>query len=98
MSEAGEGRRIASYGAWDSAIAPGDAVGAARSVADIELDNGVVWLTELRPDAAGQAQIVRLRPDGVAEDVLPAQLSARTISPEAISGLLANHSPFFTAW
>lgn len=88
MSEAGEGRRIASYGAWDSAIAPGDAVGAARSVADIELDNGVVWLTELRPDAAGQAQIVRLRPDGVAEDVLPAQLSARTRAHEYGGGAL----------
>lgn len=88
MSGAGEGRRIASYGAWDSAIAPGDAVGAARSVADIELDNGVVWLTELRPDAAGQAQIVRLRPDGVAEDVLPAQLSARTRAHEYGGGAL----------
>lgn len=88
MSAAGKGRQVASYGAWESAIGPGDAVGAARAIADVELDNGVVWLTEQRPDAGGQSQIVRLRPDGVAEDVLPAQLSARTRAHEYGGGAL----------
>lgn len=88
MAGEGDGRQIASYGAWGSPIAPGDAVGAARAIADIEIDNGAIWLTELRPDAGGQAQIVRLRPDGVAEDVLPAHLSARTRAHEYGGGAL----------
>ena len=88
MSSTGDERRTASYGAWASAIAPGDAVGASRAIADIEIDNGVVWLTEQRPDAGGQAQIVRLRPDGAAEDVLPPHLSARTRAHEYGGGAI----------
>jgi len=63
-------------------------VGAGRAVADIEIDNGAIWLTEQRPDAKGQSQIVRLRPDGVAEDVLPEHLSARTRAHEYGGGAL----------
>jgi dipeptidyl aminopeptidase/acylaminoacyl peptidase len=88
MSGAGEERQVASYGAWTSPIAPGDAVGATRNVADVELDNGVIWLTEQRPDAGGQSQIVRLRPDGVAEDVLPADFSARSRAHEYGGGAI----------
>lgn len=84
----GDTRQIASYGAWTSPIAPGDAVGAARGIADVELDNGVVWLGEQRPDAGGQSQIVRLRPDGVAEDVLPADFSARSRAHEYGGGAI----------
>ncbi|BCW87993.1 hypothetical protein sos41_11300 [Alphaproteobacteria bacterium SO-S41] len=69
---------IASYGAWASPITVADAVGAARGIADVEIDNGVVWLSEQRPDEGGRGQIVRLRPDGATEDVLPAGLSARS--------------------
>lgn len=85
---ASEERQIAPYGAWTSPIAPGDAVGAARGIADVEFDNGVIWLSEQRPDAGGQSQIVRLRPDGVAEDVLPADFSARSRAHEYGGGAI----------
>jgi dipeptidyl aminopeptidase/acylaminoacyl peptidase len=66
------------YGEWPSPISASTALGAARAVADVEIDNGVIWLTELRPDEGGRAQIVRIRPDGAAEDILPEGLSARS--------------------
>lgn len=88
MVGAGDGRQTASYGAWVSSITPADAVGASRAIADVELDNGVVWLTEQRPDAGGQSQIVRLRPDGVAQDVLPADFSARSRAHEYGGGAI----------
>ncbi|MFT3811705.1 MAG: prolyl oligopeptidase family serine peptidase [Micropepsaceae bacterium] len=69
-------------------MAPDTAVGASRAVADVEIDNGVIWLSEQRPDAGGQAQIVRLRPDGVAEDVLPADFSARSRAHEYGGGAI----------
>ncbi|MCC6918903.1 MAG: S9 family peptidase [Alphaproteobacteria bacterium] len=68
----------ARYGEWASPITARAALGVARAIADVEIDNGVIWLSELRPDEGGRSQIVRIRPDGVAEDVLPEGMSART--------------------
>lgn len=73
-----DGQHIARYGEWSSPITPENAVGAARQIAEIEIDNGVVWLAELRPGEGGRSQIVRLRPDDVAQDVLPDGFSARS--------------------
>lgn len=66
------------YGEWSSPITAGVALGGARAIADVEIANGVIWLSELRPDEGGRSQIVRIRPDGAAEDVLPEGLSARS--------------------
>ena len=78
----------ARHGEWASPITPTDAVGASRAIGDVEIDNGVIWLTEQRPDEAGRGQIVRLRPDGVAESVLTDDLSARSRVHEYGGGAL----------
>jgi dipeptidyl aminopeptidase/acylaminoacyl peptidase len=66
------------YGEGPSPISAGVALGGARGIADLEIDNGVIWLSEQRPDEGGRSQIVRIRPDGAAEDILPEGLSARS--------------------
>lgn len=66
------------YGEWPSPISANAALGAARAIGDVEIDSGVIWLGELRPDEGGRTQIVRIRPDGAAEDILPEGLSARS--------------------
>ena len=69
---------ICAPGEWPSPIGAPEAVGAARAIAEVEVDHGAAWLGEGRPDEGGRTQIVRLRPDGAAEDVLPEGLSARS--------------------
>ncbi len=69
---------VAGYGAWLSPVSVDDAVGAARAITDVEIDNGVLWIGEMRPDEGGRSQIMRLRPDGVTEDILPEGFSARS--------------------
>lgn len=71
-------RHTARFGEWASPVSAEQAVGSARGIGDVEIEGGVLWLTELRPDQGGQAQIVRLAPDGSAEDMLPQGFSARS--------------------
>lgn len=88
MTERTVTQTVAPYGAWRSPVSVDDAVGAARAVTDVEIDNGALWFGEARPDKGGQTQIVRLRPDGAAEDVLPQGLSARSRVHEYGGGAL----------
>jgi len=88
MSDETATQIVAAYGAWASPVTVDDAVGASRAVTDVEIDNGALWFGEARPDKGGQTQIIRLRPDGAVEEVLPADLSARSRVHEYGGGAL----------
>lgn len=69
----------AAYGSWSSPIAPELlARGQVRLAFPSFAEDGSLYFTELRPSEAGRIVVVRRRPDGAFEDLLPAPYSARS--------------------
>lgn len=66
------------YGSWPSPITAERLVEGAATPGDIRADGEDVWWSEGRPSEGGRIQLVRLRPGGSPEDVLPEGFSART--------------------
>jgi dipeptidyl aminopeptidase/acylaminoacyl peptidase len=71
-------RAVAPYGSWRSTIAPEALVAGAVRLSEVRHDgDDLLWL-EGRPDDAGRATLVRLRPGAEAEDVSPPGINVRT--------------------
>ena len=68
----------ARYGTWASPITSELITRAAAVVGEPRVDGDEIWWQELRPEAAGQIQVVCRRSDGTTVDVLPEGFSART--------------------
>lgn len=66
------------YGSWPSPITAERLVEGAASPGEIRADGDDVWWSEARPTEGGRIQLVRLRPGGRPEDVLPDGFSSRT--------------------
>jgi dienelactone hydrolase len=66
------------FGAWPSPLSAADVTAGAISLAWPRLVGDEVWWTEGRPAEGGRNVVVRRRPDGRIEDVLPAPWNART--------------------
>jgi dipeptidyl aminopeptidase/acylaminoacyl peptidase len=65
---------------------------------DIAVDGGTLYWVEGRPEEQGRCVIVRRKPDGQTEDILPAPFSARTTVHEYGGGTLlaTKRTVFFT--
>lgn len=90
----------APHGSWPSPITPELLVAGAAAVGEVVVDGGATWWSELRPQEAGRAQVVRRFAELPAEDVLPEGFSARTRVHEYGGGAWWPHqgSLFFSNW
>lgn len=73
---------IAPYGAWRSPITSASLVERSVGLSQLLVDGDTVYWNESRPNEGGRQVIVRRRPDGTIDDVLPAAFSARTLVHE----------------
>lgn len=62
---------IRPYGSWTSPIGVQDVIAAGASMRELVADDGVLWWLETIPDQDGRATVMRLLPDGVAQEVTP---------------------------
>jgi len=72
---------IARYGSWESPISAADTVAGIVRFSDIQYDGTLYWI-EGRPSEGGRNALVRRRPDGTVEDVLPETSNVRTMVHE----------------
>src|SRR5690606_7661362 len=70
--------RRAPYGAWKSPITADLVVAGARQLGQIVVDGEAVYWLEGRPEERGRITVMRYRPDGRVEDLLPAPYYARS--------------------
>ncbi len=70
--------QIAPYGSWRSPITAELIASASVSLSSVVLDGEDVYWIEGRPAEGGRNVIVRRRPDGSIEDVIPPPFNART--------------------
>jgi len=73
---------VAPYGTWTSPITAASLVEASVRLANPVVDGDAISWVEGRPEEAGRQVVVRLRPGGVPEDLLPAGFAARTLVHE----------------
>jgi dipeptidyl aminopeptidase/acylaminoacyl peptidase len=78
----------APYGSWRSPITTRMLVQGAVRFGDMSVDGDTLYWVEMRPEEKGRCVIVRRRPDGAADDVLPPPFSARTLANEYGGGAL----------
>ncbi|GCD97439.1 S9 family peptidase [Embleya hyalina] len=78
MSADTNAEQTQAYGSWPSPITAERLVEGAAGPGEIRADGEEVWWAEARPTEGGRIQLVRLRPGGAPEDVLPEGFSART--------------------
>src|SRR4051794_4442632 len=72
----------ASYGTWRSPISSAMLVEQTVGLSQLVVDGDTIYWNELRPSEGGHQVIVRRRPDGTIDDVLPERFSARTLVHE----------------
>jgi hypothetical protein len=82
------GPKVAPYGSWASPISIEMAVAGSLRLREARLDGDDVYWIEGRPAEKGRQVIVRWR-DGMARDVTPAGLNARTMVHEYGGGAYA---------
>ena len=68
----------APYGSWASPIDAARLARASIGLSDLQVHDGAVYWRESRPDEGGRQVIMRLRPDGVAQQLTPADFNVRT--------------------
>ncbi len=78
----------APYGSWRSPISAEMLVQGAVRFGDVSIDGDTVYWVEGRPQEEGRYVIVRRRPDGAIDDILPPPFSARTLVHEYGGGAL----------
>ncbi len=79
---------VAPYGSWKSPITADRMLGGAVGLGSIApLGTDLLW-TESRPSEGGRAALVRLRPDGTREDLLPVPWNVRSRVHEYGGGAL----------
>jgi len=84
-------KTIAPYGTWVSPLSASAVTGAARGLETVMADAGTVYVLELRPDEGGRSAIIRIRPDGTKDELLPAGFSARSRVHEYGGGAMCAH-------
>ena len=84
-------RPVLPYGSWPSPISVAVAVAGSRGLAEVRPDGRDVLFLESRPDQGGRVALVRLRPDGGAEEALPQDLNVRTRVHQYGGGAYAVH-------
>ena len=62
---------IRPYGSWTSPITAAQIASGAIGLSEIRLDGDAVYWLEMRPTEGGRSVVVRRRPDGTIEDVIP---------------------------
>jgi dipeptidyl aminopeptidase/acylaminoacyl peptidase len=70
--------RTLPYGSWPTPITSELVVRAARVPGAVCFDGDDVWFSESRPEEAGRNAVLRRRPDGTVDEILPAPWNART--------------------
>ncbi len=90
--------KIAPYGSWKSPITAELIVAGSVGLSQIQLEGQDVFWVELRPAEGGRCVVVRLRPDGQRQDVIPPGYNARTRVHEYGGGsyLAADGAVFFS--
>jgi len=85
------------YGTWRSAIAAKAVAGKSLRFGALQAQGAYLYWSESRPDEGGRGVIMRMGPEGVAEDVLPHPFSARSKVHEYGGGeyLVAGDDIFF---
>jgi dipeptidyl aminopeptidase/acylaminoacyl peptidase len=68
----------APFGSWTTPVTSEVVVGAAVRLGEVQVDGGDVVWAESRPSEGGRTQLVRRRPDGTADELLPEGRNART--------------------
>jgi dipeptidyl aminopeptidase/acylaminoacyl peptidase len=99
IANGGAGQPVeAPFGSWHSPISAAMLVRGAVRFGDVSIDGDTVYWIEGRPQEEGRYVIVRRRPDGTIDDVLPRPFSARTLLNEYGGGglLAADGAIFFT--
>lgn len=99
IAQAAAGRPVeAPFGSWCSPISAEMLVQGAVRFGDVSIDGDTVYWVEGRPQDEGRYVIVRRRPDGSIDDVLPPPFSARTLLNEYGGGALlaADGTIYFT--
>src|SRR5688500_13584440 len=66
------------YGSWPTPITSELVVRSARLPNGVRVDGDDVWWSEGRPEEGGRIAVLRRRPDGSVDEVLPGAHSART--------------------
>jgi dipeptidyl aminopeptidase/acylaminoacyl peptidase len=66
------------YGSWKSPITAAQIASSAIGLSEIRLDGETTYWLEMRPTEGGRSVVVRRRPDGIMEDCVPEDCSART--------------------
>lgn len=88
---AGKEKTIAPFGTWTSPLSATAVTGAARALETVMADAGTIYVVELRPDEGGRSAIIRIRPDGTKDDLLPPGFSARSRVHEYGGGAMCAH-------
>jgi dipeptidyl aminopeptidase/acylaminoacyl peptidase len=68
----------APFGSWTTPVTSEVVVGAAVRIGEVSVDGGDVVWAESRPSEGGRTQLVRRRPDGTTDELLPEGRNART--------------------
>jgi dipeptidyl aminopeptidase/acylaminoacyl peptidase len=68
----------APFGSWTTPVTSEVVVGAAVRLGEVQVDGGDVVWAESRPSEGGRTQLVRRRPDGTTDELLPEGRNART--------------------
>ena len=66
------------FGNWRSPITAEAVAGKSLRFGALQSESGILYWSESRPDEGGRGVVMRMTPDGVAEDVLPESFSARS--------------------
>ncbi|MEZ4488278.1 MAG: prolyl oligopeptidase family serine peptidase [Cyanobacteriota/Melainabacteria group bacterium] len=75
-------KRIAPFGTWASPIKADDIAGGTLRLGQLLVDSGSIYWLEGRPKEGGRVGLMRRRPDGVLEDLLPEPYNVRTLVHE----------------
>ena len=88
------------YGSWPTPITSELVVRSARLPNGVRVDGDDVWWSEGRPEEGGRIAVLRRRPDGSVEEVLPDAHSARTAVHEYGGGAWWAHDGvlWFADW
>ncbi|MEM7406679.1 MAG: prolyl oligopeptidase family serine peptidase [Pseudomonadota bacterium] len=70
--------QISPYGTWPSPLTTDALVADSLRLSEVALDGDTVWWVEGRPAEGGRQALMRARPGGAPEDMLPAPYSVRT--------------------
>src|SRR5262245_54820981 len=71
-------KTTSAYGTWQSPISADLIVQGALGLTGVSIDAEDVYWIEMRPAERGRYAIVRRNPSGIEEEILPAEMSART--------------------